>query len=324
MQDISDKVGVSKCTVSLVLNGKAKEKRISDSVCERVFAAAKELNYQPNELARGLRTGQTKTIGVIVADISNEFFGSLVYHIQQHATSLGYSLIITNSDEGPMRMFEQVQLLINRQVDGIIMVPTFGSMRYAELFVNIGIPFVQIDRFIPELNSSYVILDNFKSSKEVTGRLISKGCKRISIFKHKNSTINGRFEGYVAALQECGLFDENLVVDIDYTCEDSDTERAIDALLGSEKKVDGIFFHSHELFLCGVRYLNRKGIRIPEDVQIASFDKIDAYSLVNFPMVYAVQPIAQLGHSAVDILVGHINGSRTPVQRIIEGTVEEL
>ena len=189
MQDIADKVGVSRCAVSLVLSGKAKDKRISEALSNRIFQVAKELNYTPNELARGLRTGSTKTLGVIVADISNEFFGELVYHIQQQAYASGYSTIVTNSNEDPAEMLNGIQLLVNRQIDGIIMVPTNNSQNIAQEIVSMNLPFVQVDRFIPGIDASYVILDNFKGSYELTERLFALGRRRIAMIKHKTSAL---------------------------------------------------------------------------------------------------------------------------------------
>lgn len=322
MQDIADKVGVSKCTVSLALSGKAKEKRITDSVCERILQVAKELNYEPNELARGLRTGQTKTIGVIVADISNEFFGELVYHIQRRAHTMGYSVIITNSDESPTIMLEQITLLINRRVDGIIMVPTNDSFNYANHIVCKGIPFVQIDRFLPGLEASYVVLDNFKASSELTKRLISKGCARIAMFRHKTSALNGRLEGYVQVLRDNGLYDEDLVKSIDYSSEDQDVEEAIDDLFGEVRKADSIIFQSHELFMLGTASIHKKKLSIPDEVKVACFDKTAAFALVDFPLTFVTQPVDQLAQEAVDILAGHISGSKEIVARVLEGKVE--
>ena len=174
MQDIADKVGVSRCTVSLALSGKGRAKRVSEALCDKIMQAAKEMHYEPNELARSLRTGLTKTLGVVIADISNEFFGELSYHIQKRANSLGYNIIITNSDEVPEKMLESIRLLINRRVDGIIMVPTNSSVSIANRIVSLGIPFVQVDRFIPGLNASYVVLDNYKASEALTEKFYAE------------------------------------------------------------------------------------------------------------------------------------------------------
>ncbi|MGN1214696.1 MAG: LacI family DNA-binding transcriptional regulator [Candidatus Cryptobacteroides sp.] len=324
MQDIADKVGVSRCAVSLVLSGKAKDKRISESLSNRILQAAKELNYTPNELARGLRTGLTKTLGVIVADISNEFFGELVYHIQQQAFAAGYSTIVTNSNEDPEVMLNGINLLVNRQVDGIIMVPTNNSQHIAKKIVSMKIPFVQVDRFIPGIDASYVILDNFKASYELTERLLARGRRRIAMIKHKTSALNGRLEGYIKALEDHRIYHPDLVRNIDYSSESEDIEAAISDLFLGNGNADSIIFQSHELFFTGMRFLRSKMIDFREKVSVACFDKTDALALVDFPLLYVEQPIEDIGKEAVNILINRIKGTPYTIQKVFDGTVKEV
>ena len=282
------------------------------------------MNYQPNELARGLRTGLTKTIGVIVADIANEFFGELVSNIQARANSLGYSVIITNSDEDPDKMLSLMRLLINRQVDGIVMVPSNNSVSIVRNIVSMSIPFVQVDRFLPGVKASYVVLDNFKASSEVTERLYSMGCRRIAMLRHKTSALNGRLEGYVKVLKDHGIYDESLVRNIDYSAESHDVDCAIDDLFSGKGKVDAIIYQSHELFLHGMKRIRDKGIHFQDSVKIACFDKIEAFALVDFPLLYVEQPVTEIGNAAVDILIGHINGSPEVVKKVFKGKISEI
>lgn len=324
MQDIADRVGVSRCAVSLVLSGKAKDKRISEALSNKIMQVAKELNYTPNELARGLRTGLTKTLGVIVADISNEFFGELVYHIQQQAISLGYSTIVTNSNEDPDQMLKGIRLLANRQVDGIIMVPTNNSQNIARQIMSMNIPFVQVDRFIPGVDASYVILDNFKASADLTERLYASGRRRIAMLKHKTSALNGRLEGYIKALESHGAYHPELVKNIDYSSETEDIEHAIDDLFLSAGQADAVIFQSHELFFTGMRFLRGKGIDVHEKVRVACFDKTDALALVDFPLLYVEQPISSIGEEVVNILINRIKGTPYTIQKVFEGKIVEI
>lgn len=324
MQDIADRVGVSRCAVSLVLSGKAKDKRISESLSNKIIQVAKELNYTPNELARGLRTGLTKTLGVIVADISNEFFGELVYHIQQQAMALGYSTIVTNSNEDPDEMLNGMHLLINRQVDGIIMVPTNNSQNIAKQIVSMNIPFVQVDRFIPGIDASYVILDNFKASYELTEKIYESGRKRIAMLKHKTSALNGRLEGYIKALESHGAYHDDLVKNINYSSESQDIELAIDDLFLGNGMADAVIFQSHELFFTGMKYLRSKGIDFHEKVRVACFDKTEALALVDFPLYYVEQPISRIGEEVVNILINRIKGTPYTIQKVFEGKIMEL
>lgn len=324
MQDIADRVGVSRCAVSLVLSGKAKDKRISEALSNKIIQVAKELNYTPNELARGLRTGLTKTLGVIVADISNEFFGELVYHIQQQAISLGYSTIVTNSNEDPDEMLNGIHLLVNRQVDGIIMVPTNNSQNIAKQIVSMNIPFVQVDRFIPGVDASYVILDNFKASFDLTERLYSSGRRRIAMLKHKTSALNGRLEGYIKALEGHGAYRPELVKNIDYSSETEDIENAVNDLFLDPGMADAVIFQSHELFFTGMKFLRSKGIDFHEKIRIACFDKTDALALVDFPLLYVEQPISSIGKEVVNILINRIKGTPYTIQKVFDGKIIEI
>ena len=324
MQDIADRVGVSRCAVSLVLSGKAKDKRISEALSNRIIEVAKELNYTPNELARGLRTGLTKTLGVIVADISNEFFGELVYHIQQQAFELGYSTIVTNSNEDPDEMLNGIYLLANRQVDGIIMVPTNNSQNIAKRIVSMNIPFVQVDRFIPGVDASYVILDNFKASYDLTERLYESGYRRIAMFKHKTSALNGRLEGYIKALENHGAYRPDLVKNINYSSEKEDIEQAVNDLFMEQGIADAVIFQSHELFFTGMRFFRNKGIDVHKKVRVACFDKTDALALVDFPLLYVEQPIERIGKEVVSILINRIKGTPYTIQKVFEGAIREI
>lgn len=299
-------------------------KRISDATIRRVLDTAEQMHYSPNELARGLRTGITKTIGVIVADISNQFFGELIYHIQQRALDLDYSVVVTNSNEDPEELLKDINLLVKRQVDGIIMVPTNNSRIIIDRIMALSIPFVQVDRFLEGVDASYVIMNNFKASSALTERLIEEGNRRIAIFTHKGSALNGRLEGYLDTMKRRGLYDCTLVKEIDYYHETSEVERSVRELCDASGKVDAFIFNSHKLFLQGIRYLREAGTDLKDKLRIASFDKVDAFGLVDFPMVYVEQPISAMGHGAVDILIRHINGSSVREELVLDGTINEL
>lgn len=314
MQDIADILGVSKGTVSLVLSGKAKNKRVSEELCKKIRATAASMNYQPNEIARGLRMGRTNTIGIIVADISNEFFGQLTFHMQEHAKKHGYAVIITNTNESCEELNDTITLLTSRQVDGIIAVPADNSSDIFSRIIASRIPMVQLDRYYEELDASYVVLDNYGASAMATRHLLNEGCRRVAMIRHSNSmsVAAERFAGFRDTLLEAGLYDSNLVREIDYYNEDNDIREAIEDFHRDAPPVDGIFFHSHELFITGTKEMMRLGIRIPEDVRVACFDQSIAYALADFPVTYIEQPIKEIGEKAVDILFDLMNGVGEP------------
>ena len=127
LSDIAQKLGVSKTLVSLVLNGKGKEHRISDVVCKKVMEVAREMNYQPNQLAKSLRTGKTNTIGLIIADIANPFFGKLGREIEKEAARKGYRVMFCSSDESAEKSKLQIEMMLQGHVDGFIISPPMNS-----------------------------------------------------------------------------------------------------------------------------------------------------------------------------------------------------
>ncbi|MCB0729553.1 MAG: LacI family DNA-binding transcriptional regulator, partial [Ignavibacteriae bacterium] len=172
ISDIAKRLGVSTALVSFVLNGKSKEKRISDEMSKKVVETAKKMSYKPNSLAKGLRTGKSNTIGLILADISNPYFAKLARFIEIEATKYNYRVIFSNSDEDNEKFATQLEVLIDEHVDGFILTPPIGSEKELISLQKREIPFVIIDRVFKNVKSHSVIIDNFQSGYHATKRLI--------------------------------------------------------------------------------------------------------------------------------------------------------
>ncbi|MEL7598828.1 MAG: LacI family DNA-binding transcriptional regulator [Proteiniphilum sp.] len=314
IQDIADKLGVSKGTVSLVLSGKAKIGRVSMETSRKVRKMAAEMNYYPNEIARSLTTGITMTIGVIVTDISNEFFGNLTFNIQERAKKYGYSVITTNTNESLEEFNNAVTVLMNKQADGIILVPVDGGEKTVKRIIDRRIPMVQIDRFYQEIDASYVIVENLKSSFDAIELLIRKGHKRIGLICYdlNVSALINRKLGYTEALKQNGLLDTNLIKNINYENQEEEIKLAISELKNDPIGVDAIYFCSRRVFITGVKYMHIENIKIPNEMEVICFDKIDSFSITGFPISYIEQPIKQMGELAVDILLKQLNGDFEP------------
>ena len=293
MQDIADKLGVSKGTVSLVLSGKAKSGRISEETCLKVKQLAADMNYYPNEIARSLTTGRTMSIGVIVTDISNEFFGNLTFHIQERAKKYGYTVITTNTNESIDEYNNAVTILLNRQTDGIILVPVDGGEEMTERIISRHIPLVQVDRFYPGLKASYIVVDNYQISAEMTEMLIKKGHRRIAVvcYDIRLNALIDRKQGCIDVLNRYNLFDPALIKDIHYEQQEEEIHQTIIEFKNNADKVDAIFFCSRRVFITGVKYMHKEGIRISEEMDVVCFDKIDSFSIANIPFNFIEQPI---------------------------------
>ena len=318
IKNIAEKLGVSNATVSLVLNGKEKEGRVGKELSEKIRATAKELEYEPNSLARSLRIGRSQTIGLIVADISNLFFANLAFHIQEHAEKFGYSVIITNTNESDLKMEKMMNVLKNRQVDGFIIVPTENGETHVVDLVKRNIPVVLLDRYFPAINVSSVSVDNYNASKKAIENLIKQGCKNIGLVIYKNvlQHMQERKRGYVEALQEHNIYNPALIKEISYSVIVNDMEIAMESLLSNGNKVDGIFFATNTLSMLGIKQLMNLNIDIPNQIKIVCFDKSEAFDFTPIPIPYIQQPIPEMGRKAVELLMEHVKEKTEEVQHI--------
>ncbi len=324
MQDIADKLGLSKGTVSLVLSGKAKGSRVSEETCRKVKRMADEMNYYPNEVARSLSTGMTMSIGVIVTDISNEFFGNLTFHIQERAKKYGYTVITTNTNESLKEFNDAVTILLNKQIDGIIFVPVVGGEKVAEKIMKRHLPVVQVDRFFPDMKASYIIVDNYKASVKGIELLIQKGYKRIAVICYDIdlNALTDRRQGYIDTMDRYGLLDPALIKNIRYEDQEEQIRQTIIDLKNDPDKVEAVFFCSRRVFITGIKYMHREGIKIPEEMDVICFDKIDTISIDNIPINYIEQPIRKMGEQAVEILIEQISGNNHVQQFVFDTEIK--
>jgi len=317
LSDIAKHLGVSKTLVSFVLNGRGKEFRISEDICKKVLDVARELNYQPNRIAQGLRTGKTNTIGLIIADIANPFFGILGREIEQEAARYGYRVIFCSSDENPEKSRQQIAMLQQSQVDGYIISPPKSSEDQIKGLARGHVPFVLIDRYFPEIECNHIIVDNFDAAYRATNHLLSRGRKRIANITVNLDLINmvQRTEGYKQALIDAGIaVDENLIKVLPFSHENKDVARAIRELVGktSQRKIDAILFSTSKLGINGIEAISSLGLKIPDEIAIVSFDNPDAYKICISPVTVVNQPLKEIGKIAVQMLLSEIKHPDLP------------
>lgn len=323
LNDIAERLGVSKTLVSLVLNGKAKEQRISDEICRKVTDLARELNYQPNQIAKGLRTGKTNTIGLMIADIANPFFGKLGREIENEASMHGYRVMFCSSDENAEKSKQQIQMLQQGQVDGFIISPPAGSADQIQALDKSKTPYVLIDRYFPEIDSSYIIVDNFQASYDATLHLVSKGFKKIACVTIQIELINmrQRLDGYKKALFDSNHeISDNLIKILPFSHEKDDVLEAVKQLVSNQNtRVDAILFTTSKVGIMGLESIHSLGLKIPDDIAVISFDDPDAYKISYPPVTAIAQPLNEIGRQSVKVLMEIINNrkSKTPQQKIV-------
>lgn len=309
MKDIADRLGISKGTVSLVMSGKAGT-RVSAETKEKIMATARELNYHVNELARSLRTGQSNTIGVIVTDISNEYFGKLVFYIQEEAKKHGYLVVTSNSNEC-LDDFDSIStMFINKKLDGIIVVPTTDGQDVLRRIQQNRIPIVQLDRYCKGIEADYVGVNNYGASVTAMNRMLEKGLRRIAIVGYDISlnALTERKAGYVDVMKIRGLYDEALVKDVHYASQEEDISSAISELFALDDKPDAIYFTSRRVFIQGAESIMKMGYTATDGLSLLCFDDVKAYLIANMEISCVVQPIREMAIKAFNLLLEKIEG----------------
>jgi LacI family transcriptional regulator len=323
IKDVAKKVGVSTALVSYVISGKEKEKRVGKEVADKIRKVAMELNYNPNQIARSLRRGSTKTIGLIVADIANPFFGQLIRVIEDEATKNGYTVIFGSSDENLDKSLSLIETFLHRQVDGLIIVPSEGENGKIGDLIDAGVPLVLMDRYFPEINACHVCLNNYQATLDATNHLIKNGSEHITLVAYKTSLIHmkERIRGYIEAMNSCGLNNLISVIEVPYLISKNDTQNYIEKCINDTLNIDAIIFATNSLSLSGLYALNRMSVKIPDELKIIGFDGNEAFDFFYAPLTYVEQPLGEIGAESVRLLTGLIEGSKEVVRLDLNHTL---
>ncbi|SKA87014.1 transcriptional regulator, LacI family [Clostridium sp. USBA 49] len=315
MMDIAKRAGVSKTTVSMVLN--KRDESISEETKNKILKLAEELNYIPNSLARGLTINKTSTIGIILPDITNPFFSYIARAIEDAASSFGYNVIFCNTDNKVEKELDYIKLLISKLVDGVIFISGGQSRSSIKLLKDNDIPFILVDRYIENFRDEYGVYSlNKEGVIEGIEYLYNKGNRKIVFVKgHENLQIsNERLEGYKYAMKKHGIFDENLIFKGNFTIEGG--IKATEQILQRVDKIDAIFYSNDIMALGGMKVLLRNNFKIPEDIRIMGFDNIVISEIFEPELTTVSQPIYDMGKKACELLINIINNIEIPSKQI--------
>lgn len=321
IKDIAAEAGVSFTTVSIVLNGRAKEMKISDGLAQKIILLADKMNYRPNQFAKGLRTGKTNTIGLIIDDISNYFFGHLAKTVEEEADKMGYTVMFcsTKNNEGKSRNI--LNMLIDKHMDGYIIAPTSAMLPELKNLIRENKPAVLIDRYYRQLDTSYVTVDNIKGSLDAVNFLAARGHRSIAMVTNQTDQlqIQQRIEGYEQGLAINGLaLDKSLIKKIPFGFSDAKVIRELTQFIGMKgKALDAVFFTSNNLGVAGLEVLSKLGKRIPEDVSVICFDDNDLFRLGRPGITVVSQPIKAIAKKSVEILIRRINQKQNETEHMV-------
>ena len=308
IKDVAREAGVSINTVSRALNDKPD---IRSETKEKVLEAAVRLGYRPNRLAKGLRSNKTGTIGVIVTDIANPFFGAVVKGVEKAARERDYSVILQDTDEDYEREREAIQVMLSEQVDGILLTPVQTRTEAIEQLKESAFPFVLLGRHFDDIETDYVVTDDVQGGFLATEHLIKQGHERIAFINGPLyiSSAKERFRGYRKALDRYEIeLDEALVSAGAITMEDG--YRATKALLGRRPRSTAIFAYSDFVAFGVMRAVRETGLRIPEDVAVVGYDDVEFSSCLEVPLTTVRIPKKELGEEAAKLLNGEVRGKR--------------
>lgn len=316
MRDVAERAAVSMATVSHVING---TRYVSPTLTTRVRSAMEALSYRPDAVARSLRRRETLTVGLLLPSTEIPFFASVARHIEHAAFSSGYSVILSNSDWRLEREMDQLANLIARRVDGLVCISAEMTAERIAPVIEEGIPVVTFERQIAGVALDAVGIDNVAAASAATRHLLSLGHRRIALIKGiPNSTISReRVVGFRKALTAAGVeVDESLIVQGNFRAASG---RAAAARLMALRKPPTAIFALNDLMAMGaLQCLHEQKIRVPEQVAVVGFDGIPLSAYVSPPLTTVIQPLAEMGRAAINLLLERIRGEGSDGARALK------
>jgi len=313
IKDIAAHLNISITTVSFILNGKAKENRISEKLTKKVLSYIEKVGYQPSQLAQSLRTGKSKILVFMVEDISNYFYSSVARKMEEKAFSTGYKIIFCSTDDDLKRAQELIQVFRGRQVDGYIITAPIGLEEDIKEIMDEGLPVVLFDRYFPELDTSHVVINNSTATYNAIIELINNGYKNIGFITldSQQTQMKDRYNGYDMAIKEHKL--TNYTKAIPYGDVGTDeVERKIAAFVEEEHpELDALFFSTNYLTISGLAALKSLDKVVPEDLAIIAFDDNELFKLYSPPISAIAQPVEELSNKLMEVILSQLKGNKT-------------
>ncbi len=322
LKQIAETLGISITTVSKALKDYPD---VSKKTKRLVKDLAETLNYKPNAFAVNLRTRESKTIGLIIPEVVHHFFSNVVKGIIAQAEKKGYLVIILQSNESYELEKKQINLLLSKQVDGILISIANGTADFSHLQTAMenDVPLVMFDKIAKIVNCSKIIIDDRKAAYTATKHLIDSGCKKIAHFRGPLMPQNSidRFLGYKKAIEDHGmLYDSSLV----YICEKVNFDEGklfAQRLVKNHKDVDGIFINGDLVAVGAISALNELGVSIPDQISIVGFSNWFMSSAITPSLTTIDQPGYKMGKKAFKLLYKELKAKKRK-QEILPQTVE--
>lgn len=319
IKDIAAAFNISNASVSYILNGKAKEKRITDELAEKVQQFANDNNYQPNQLAQSLRTGKTNIICLMVEDIADPFFAGVAGYIETIAYEKGYTIINCSTKNSTKKAKELIDAFKMRNVDGFIITPPAGIEDDIRNLIAERVPTVLFDRYLEKVKASYVGMDNYESSFNAVEYLYKQGYKNIVCVTLDSiqMQMTDRLNGYKNAVKQNKK--KPVIKQIHYSFPIKKTVVTdIVELLNENPATDAIFFTTNYLALSGIEALSILKKEIGRDIGIVAFDDNDLFRIHKPSITAVAQPVEKMAGKLINMLLEKI---KAPEENILQTAV---
>jgi len=283
---------------------------------QAVLDAVAELGYRRDRIARSLRARQSQILGLIISDIQNPFFTSVLRGVEDIAYERDYTVLLCNSDENPLKERLYLDIMISERVAGVIVTPARETNNYSQVVVKAGIPVVAVDRRMLDLKVDTVVVDSTEGAYRAVEHLLRLGHRRIAFIggPPEVMTAQERKEGYLAALRQFGIPpDPALIRTTDYKLEGG--YRATSEVLELDHPPTAIFAANNLTTLGALNCIHEKDLRIPGDVAIVGFDDMPWSTSLNPPLTAVAQPAYELGRTAASLLLQRI---KQPDREVVE------
>ena len=321
MKDLSRETGLGLATISKYFNGGT----VREKNRVLIEAAVKKLHYVPNEVARSLKTQQTRVIGVVIPELSNAFITSIISSMEDILRKHDYAVIVCDCRSDPKREKEAVEFLLHRRVDGLINMATDATGAHLKAALSAGIPVLLVDRLIDSLRGkvSAVVIDNIHASYRAVRKLTELGHRQIGLVLGSPNlyTTNQRLTGYLNALKEAGITPSDEYIRYgDYTMDGG--YQAVQSLLRLKKRPTALFVTNFEMTLGTMLALQHSSVRVPDDLSVIGFDKLELFGEIFPDLTLIRQPQLSIGRETANLMLDLLGNHDGISHRIVTLSTE--
>ncbi len=319
IKDIKEETGLSLATISKYLNGG----KVLEKNAQLIRDAVEKLHYQPNEMARSLVTNKTRTVGVVCYSVASLFAGIMIKHVGDYLRSKGYGVLICDSDNREELQEENIRFMLNKKVDGIIIIPVSARPDCLRIAKDAHVPVVVLDRNIEGQDHDLVTADNYNAAIKLMDCLIAHHHTKIALISSDaNLSHADRNRAYMDVLRR-----ENIPVRKEYICLDNHTMEAgycaMKKLMCLDERPTAVFSTGYDFNLGIIMALNEDNIKYPEEISIVGFDDLILPSILHTQLTVMSQPMEKMGRAAASLLLKRIHGKKSvkPEHIIFDATL---